>query len=105
MFFALVGFQSPVLRSKSPGAQSVTMPLPIGVLLRRDVPPHWFQSPGLMTGLCPEETPLAVLSMTGFAATKVSSAAGLAADVFCSSAGFSSLGAADLSASTGSAGF
>src|SRR5437660_845623 len=51
MFFALEGFHSPVLRSNSPGAQSVTIPSATGVLLRSEVPPHWFQSPGLITGL------------------------------------------------------
>src|SRR5947209_12756433 len=50
MFFALDGFHSPVLRSNSPGAQSVTIRSATGVLLRSEVPPHWFQSPGLITG-------------------------------------------------------
>ena len=40
MFLALDAFHSPVLRSKSPGAQSVTIPSAIGVLLRSEVPPH-----------------------------------------------------------------
>src|SRR2546421_561942 len=51
MFLAFDGFHSPVLRSKSPGAQSVTIPWATGVLFRSDVPPHWFQSPGLIVGL------------------------------------------------------
>src|SRR4051794_13963255 len=79
MFLAFDGFHSPVLRSKSPGAQSVTIPSATGVLLRSDVPPHWFQSPGLIVGLCSAVSGLSFVAFSsagftpaGFASVGVS---------------------------------
>src|SRR5438034_6480020 len=98
MFLAVAESHAPVWRSNSPGAHSVTIPSATGVLLRSEVPPHWFQSPALMTGFCRAvELPAADLgcsaadlSVAGFSAGFFSvgfSFAGLL--VGCSSAGFS----------------
>src|SRR5262245_2052501 len=93
MFLAFAGFHAPVLRSKSPGAHSVTIPSATGVLLRSDVPPHWFQSPGFTVGFFRFVGSTAVrLSSIDLAATAVVGAAlelaGFARALF-SSAGLS----------------
>ena len=51
MFFAARRLPLAGLAVELAGAHSVGMSSPIGVLLRSDVPPHWFQSPGLIVGI------------------------------------------------------
>src|SRR5262245_39347676 len=99
MFLALSGFHAPVLRSKSPGAHSVGMFLPTGVLLRIEVPPHWFHSPAFTTGFLVGVSMFALAGIVRDATCTDSSRRVL---VVFGSAGFSSAG---LSAAFSSAGF
>src|SRR5688572_15166535 len=94
MFFAVAGFHSPVFRSKSPGAHSVTFPSPPAVLLRSDVPPHWFHSPAVTDGLAPAGVLAATFPVFAFTAADFSVgdfSSGLAPAGFASS-GFTSSG-------------
>src|SRR5262245_12611814 len=91
MFFAVAGFQAPVLRSKSPGFHSVRIPSPRGVLFRIVLPPHWLQSPGLIVGFCVGTFPPAAARTSVVCAATCTACAGLSV-AGCAWADFSSAG-------------